>query len=329
MGDRLLFTLSLKIDKTDKCVKGMTRFIYDQFSKDYIEELLGACGEVNSSKKVASEVQEIDVIFTPNPELSENRAVLGLLGRMAINRGIFEPFHNPINPLELWDCLMKLGVVSRQLQREANRNRMRIRESEFPKLWMLTPTASVALLSKFGARIDESWMAGVYFLVEGLRSAIVVIHQLPVIPETLWLRILGKGRVQRQAIDELESLSEDSPHRLATLKLLFNLREHLEVRQELDKGERELVMRLAPLFDEKLQQKFREGKQQGIEQGIQQERRLMIENLLRFRFGELDAELTTVIEQILTLSTEEFTALILQLSQISQEELLARFSEQI
>ena len=62
-------------------------------------------------------MQEIDVIFTPNLTLSENREVLGLLGRMATNRGIFEPFHNPIKPLELWDCLMKLGGVSRQLQR--------------------------------------------------------------------------------------------------------------------------------------------------------------------------------------------------------------------
>ena len=103
-----------------------------------------------------------------------------------------------------------------------------------PRLWILTPTASTALLSNFGGTIDRSWMAGVYFLVAGLRSAIVVIHQLPVIPETMWLRILGKGRVQRQAIDELEALPEDNPNRSATLKLLFNLREHLEARQELD-----------------------------------------------------------------------------------------------
>ena len=316
----------------------MTRFIYDQFSKDYLEELLTPCGEVSSSKKVASEVKEIDVLFTPNPSLSANREVLGLLGRMAVSRGIFEPFHNPITRAEVWDCVIKLGEVSRQLQREANRSQTRIPESELPKLWMLTPTASTAILSKFGGRIDRSWMAGVYFLPEWFRSAIVVIHQLPRIPETLWLRILGKGRVQRQAIDELESLPEDSPHRSPTLKLLLNLRKHLEVRQELDVGERELIMRLAPLFDQELEQKFREGEQQGeqrgelrgIQQGeqrgIQRERRTMIENLLRFRFGELDEELATVTEQILALSTEELTPLIFQLSQLSREDLLARFS---
>ena len=91
----------------------------------------------------------------------------------------FEPFHNPITRAEVWDCVIKLGEVSRQLQREANRSQTRIPESELPKLWMLTPTASTAILSKFGGRIDRSWMAGVYFLPEWFRSAIVVIHQLP------------------------------------------------------------------------------------------------------------------------------------------------------
>jgi hypothetical protein len=41
--------------------------------------------------------------------------------------------------------------------------------------------------------------------------AIVAIHQLPKTLDPLWLRILGKGRVQKQAIDDLQLLStEDS-----------------------------------------------------------------------------------------------------------------------
>lgn len=34
----------------------------------------------------------------------------------------------------------------------------------------------------------------------------MVIHQLPNTPETLFLRILGRGKVQRQAVEELENL---------------------------------------------------------------------------------------------------------------------------
>jgi hypothetical protein len=49
----------------------------------------------------------------------------------------------------------------------------------------------------------------------------VVIHQLPEIPETLWLRILGRGRVQERAIVQLSNLSTDSPVRAIALELLY------------------------------------------------------------------------------------------------------------
>ncbi|MFB2876209.1 hypothetical protein [Floridanema aerugineum] len=52
------------------------------------------------------------------------------------------------------------------------------------------------------------------------------------------------------------------------------------------------------------------------------ERRANIENLLRFRFGLIDEQLSGIIEPLLELSPEEFTILLLQLS---REELLARF----
>ncbi|MEM7714421.1 MAG: hypothetical protein AAF349_12750 [Cyanobacteria bacterium P01_A01_bin.68] len=45
--------------------------------------------------------------------------------------------------------------------------------------------------------------------------------------------------------------------------------------------------------------------------------------MLRIRFGSLDEELSTIIEPLLSLSTEEFTPLLLQLS---REELIERFS---
>ncbi len=43
----------------------MTRFIHDQFAKDYLEELLSSLGEVKSARVVRGEVREIDVWFSP------------------------------------------------------------------------------------------------------------------------------------------------------------------------------------------------------------------------------------------------------------------------
>jgi hypothetical protein len=56
----------------------------------------------------------------------------------------------------------------------------------------------------------------------------IVIHQLPPIPETLWFRLLGKGKVQQQAISEVAALPIDSPYRTDALKLFGNLRIILE-----------------------------------------------------------------------------------------------------
>jgi hypothetical protein len=41
----------------------MTRFVHDQFAKDYLEELLKPYGEVKSSEKVSGQIKEIDLLY--------------------------------------------------------------------------------------------------------------------------------------------------------------------------------------------------------------------------------------------------------------------------
>ncbi len=288
----------------------MTRFIHDQFAKDYLEELLKPYGEVKAPSRVAGEVREIDVLFTPNSEGNLSLESLGLLGRFAVTSSIFEPFRNAVSSDEICDCLLNLLVVRGDLQREANRSKTRLQESDLPKLWILTPTASANILDGFGAVEHEEWLSGVHFMPFSLRTAIVVIHQLPRTSETLWLRLLGKGRVQQRAIDELAALPTDNLLRSNTLKLLYNLQLNLSVLQDRDPEDRDLIMRLTPFYE------------QEQEQAIQRGERLVLENVLRVRFGSLDEELATILEPLLALSPEEFTPLVMQLS---REELLARF----
>ena len=49
----------------------------------------------------------------------------------------------------------------------------------------------------------------------------VVIHQLPGTEETLWLRLLGKGRVQEKAISELKNLPANHPKKNNILELVY------------------------------------------------------------------------------------------------------------
>jgi hypothetical protein len=301
----------------------MTRFIHDQFAKDYLEQLLAPYGEVQAPRRVAGEVRQIDVYFIPKPQPSNIPQTLGLLGQLVTTPSLLEPFRNAASATEICDCLLKLLEVRGDLQRQSNRNKTRILESDLPKLWILTPTASAQLLSGFGANPKVDYLPGIYFMPEYLRTAIVAIHQLPSISETLWLRIIGRGNVQKQAIDELEALTPDNPFRKAALELLYNLQQNLQLTQNQDEEDRELLMRLAPLYQQDREQAIQEGEQRGLETGIQQGERLVVENLLKVRFGEIDNELQAIIEPLLTLPPEEFTPLLLQLS---REELIDRFS---
>ncbi len=72
----------------------MTRFVFDQFAKDYLTELLSPLGEVQTSDEVRAEVRQIDVRFTPaaTSDLPKWIQQLGLLGRMVTQSALFEPF---------------------------------------------------------------------------------------------------------------------------------------------------------------------------------------------------------------------------------------------
>jgi flagellar biosynthesis/type III secretory pathway protein FliH len=197
----------------------------------------------------------------------------------------------------------------------------------------LTPTASVDILESFTDTLDaENWGQGIYFLKKGLKTVIVVIHQLPSIPETLFLRVLGRGRGQRQAVEELEALANNNPFFEDIIKLVHDLITLLSARnrkeQDIDQDDRELIMKLSEMYQQLLEEIKQEGRQEGellgINRGIETERRAMVESILQVRFGEIDSQLATIIDQVIAMTREEFTPMLLQLS---REELLARFEK--
>ena len=306
----------------------MTRFPYDQFAKDYLKELLQPLGTVDTSRKVPPEITEIDVYFVPTSQPTIDKIELGLLGRLADKTALFEPYRNAVKISEIRNCMKKVFYLISEIEREDKRDNIATVEDQLPKVWILTPTASKAILNSFNAIPDEeNWGQGVYFLGESAKTAIVVIHQLPRIPETLWLRLLGKGNVQKQAINELQELSSDNPLRGKAIDAVLSLRSILEItqnqNQDINEEDRELVMALSPIYLQQLENAKQEGVQQGVQQGVTTERRAIIENLLQVRFGS-DDELNSILEPISRLLPQEFTPLLLQLS---REELLSRFRQ--
>jgi len=113
---------------------------------------------------------------------------------------------------------------------------------------------------------------------------------------------------QRQLINLIESI--------IIYKLPQKSREEIEAMFELSD------LKQTRVYQEALAEGEERGLERGLEQGLQEGERLVVENLLRVRFGELDPEIQAIISRILQLSPEEFTPLLLQ---CSREELLNRF----
>lgn len=306
----------------------MTRQPHDQLAKEYLEELLAPLGEVKTSKDVKSEVQEIDVWFVPTTTSANSE--LGLLGKMAVTSCLFEPYRNAPNEIEIRSCLLKLYSVHGELLRQAKREKRSISEEELPFLWILTPTCSEKILEGFGAKTKEGWGKGVYFLPKYQKAAIVAINQLPMTEDTLWLRVLGKGRTQNQAISEVVELSKEDDKWDKLVEIFASWRKNLELNSDVNDEEvRELIMSLSPAYlkqcEEWKQEGKEEGRQEGRQEGQQDGQRLMVESLLAVRFGNLDEELSTIVIPMMELSLTERTQLLLNLSNLSREELLARF----
>jgi hypothetical protein len=180
----------------------MSQFPHDEFAKEYLPELIKDYGEAKSGENVIAERREIDVFFQPTLTGRDDLApttpdTLGLLGRLAQTTALFEVFRNPVENHEITECLGKLFDVRSAIRREKRKSRTPSFLETEPFLRILTPTLAKQKLELFAAKRPANWEDGIYFLPAGLSAGIVVIHQLLVTEETLWLRILGKGKLKR------------------------------------------------------------------------------------------------------------------------------------
>jgi hypothetical protein len=290
----------------------MTRTPFDQFSKQFLEQFLSPLGEVQISQEVPGEPRLVDIRFTPSTQPAIDPATLGLLGRMAATPCLIEPFRNPPSETETKNCLLKLLLVHAEMQRQANREGQRLIEGNLPHLWILVPTASEAFLSGLKAAVEADWLPGLYFLGQTLKTAIVAINHLPKTEATLWLRILGRGSTQEQAIAEVLELSRDDPRRGNVLELLVNWKISLELTNEIEAEEQSLMATLS--------QAYLEWEQQTEQRGIERGERSLISLQLEQKVGSLPPSLHARISQLSLTQLEALAIALLNFSTLSELE---------
>ena len=278
----------------------MSRQAHDELAKEYLEALLSPLGTVKTSQKISSEVLEVDVWFEPSPSPPSTTLPLGILGRMTNNMALFEPYRNPISENDLRGCLSKVLIAQNKMLREGRRKNIPVPEEQLPALWIFTPTCSARVIDMAGAREieGEDWPKGIYFPAPLLRTGIVVIHQLPVVEETLWLRVLGRGNVQKQAVEELVELPASNPYKENLLEILANWRQNLELRDNVTNEEQEDIMNLSPAYLKQREEWKLEGKEEGRQEGRQEEAASLVLRLLTRRFGEIHQNLAQQVREL-------------------------------
>ena len=284
---------------------------FDRFNKSLFRELLSPFGEVFPNMTVLGEERMIDVFFIPDSNAQPSSEDLGDLAYLVTQPALLEPFRSALTDDNVQSCLMKLFMVYAEIKREQTT----IFVTEKPKLWILAAEVSDRCLKDFGGVIDPERGEGFYRLTQGLETTIVAINELLRVPETLWLRLLGKGQTQEDAIEELLLLPESDPKRSSALGLLVSWRINIDLTDNVDLEERRILMALSQAYLEWEKDTKRQGRDQGIEQGIEQERRSMIVSLMGFRYGAIGPELESIIPDLIALSTDDCTGLLLQLSQ--------------
>ena len=188
-------------------------------------------------------------------------------------------------------------------------------------IWILAAEVSDRLLQEFTIGLDPDG-AGFYQTKKGFRMTIVAINELPSTPDTLWIRLMGKGTVQESAIEELILLRDTDLKRANALNLLVSWRISIELTNQLESEEKRTLMALSQAYLEWEKQTRRQGLElgivrgleQGLEQGLERERRSTIINLMRLRYGTIDSALEKVIPRLMAMSNEDYTRVLLSLS---------------
>jgi hypothetical protein len=284
---------------------------FDQFNKRLFQELLSPFGQVIPNLAVLGSERTIDIFFAPHPGAIPNEDELGTLAKMVTNPALLEPYRSALTDRDLETCIIKLFTLTAELPQDYPQ----IPIETPPHLWILAAEVSDRLLQNFKAELDPTLGDGFYLCGKGWRTTIVAIDELPNTPETLWLRLMSKGRIQNDAIEELILLRDTDPKRTNALNLLTSWRISIEITGQITTEEERTLMALS--------QAYLEWEKQTVRQGREEERRSSIESVMKLRYGTIDEDLRQLIPQLMMLSSPEYMALLLQ---GSRSELIAHFS---
>ena len=179
-----------------------------------------------------------------------------------------EVHRNPVTSDELTTCAWKaVELRAEQLRLARRQGEPRATVGEV-KVWVLTPTLSKALRRRFGLRAMRGWPRGCLSADRGWSVGVVVMHELPETPPTLWLRLLARGGVQERAFVELDALPESHPMRAVSIRSVLRYVAEAKQTPSPTPEQEEIVMNAQRLVDKWERDAIARGKAEGKAEAI-------------------------------------------------------------
>jgi hypothetical protein len=124
---------------------------------------------------------------------------------------------------DILDCLDKQLTVRGLLRRKAKTNKQRISNDEIPFLWILTPTASEAVLNAFASHLTPEWGEGIYLLPEQQEKEQTLQQGRQEEASNLVIKLLQRrfGEIPQNIEETIEGLSVERLEELAVALLDF------------------------------------------------------------------------------------------------------------
>ncbi len=138
----------------------MTQNPFDAFSKEFLADLLTPYGKVERfpfreaapTFEVPGESKYIDLLFLPIASLPARAKprVTGSLKQVISTPSVLEIYSGSPSEDEIFTCITKLCWLREDIVRKANRDDRKLKDNEYPRLWILAHSLSLPVRKKFG-----------------------------------------------------------------------------------------------------------------------------------------------------------------------------------
>jgi hypothetical protein len=206
------------------------------FSTFILEGITDDNPQIMVNPEIIGEAQLVDVLFEPNPDRA--REDLGLLGELLFVPSIIQSLRWSPDEWTMQKCLQQWLIwrisdhgciipVDEEpvYEEEEDYDEDYDDEDDEPEevtklLVTIVPSIDPHILEGFGIEPSSRQIPGIYEYPPAFHTTVVVTSELPRDQSTIWLRLLGRGPTQRDAIDDLIALPASHPQRGVILKQL-------------------------------------------------------------------------------------------------------------